>query len=100
MRLLTPSSRPQPIYYSTGSRWRALLFCAVAGMAEPIGGLLGWAALARVGATPLALAVMFSIVAGMMVFVALAELLPAALKYDAGGRCAGVFARLLQGAEE
>ncbi|KAI8472349.1 MAG: ZIP zinc transporter-domain-containing protein [Monoraphidium minutum] len=77
-----------PIYYSTGSRWRALAFCLAAGMAEPLGGLLGWAALSRAGATPLALAVMFSVVSGMMVFISLAELLPTALRYDPGGRLA------------
>lgn len=89
-----PNCPTQPIYYSTGSRWKALLYCGVAGMAEPVGGLLGWAVLSRAGTTPLALAVMFSIVAGMMVFVALVELLPTALKYDPNGRCASAWAEV------
>ncbi|GBF93037.1 zinc transporter [Raphidocelis subcapitata] len=77
-----------PTYYSTGSRWRAVLMCAIAGMAEPVGALVGWAVLSRAGATPLPLAVMFSIVAGMMVYISLVELLPAALKYDPSTRLA------------
>ena len=55
-------------------------------MAEPLGGLVGWAVLSGAGETPLALAVMFSIVSGMMVYISLAELLPTALKYDPSGR--------------
>lgn len=60
--------------------------CFIAGFAEPVGGLLGWAVLSKAGMTPLALAIMFSIVAGMMVYISLAELIPTAVKYDSSGR--------------
>jgi ZIP family zinc transporter len=63
-----------------------MLLCLVAGLAEPVGGLVGWAVLAHAARTPLALAVLFSIVAGMMVYISLGELLPTAFKYDGSGR--------------
>jgi ZIP family zinc transporter len=63
-----------------------MLLCLVAGLAEPVGGLIGWGVLAQASQAPMALAVLFSGVAGMMVYIALGELLPTAFKYDASGR--------------
>jgi ZIP family zinc transporter len=71
-----------PIYYATKSRWRAFAWSFVSGVAEPIGGLLGYAVLAGNGMSPLAFAVMFGFVAGMMVYISVRELLPTALRYD------------------
>lgn len=71
-----------PIYYSTGSRWRATLWAFLSGVSEPIGGLIGWIVFANSDLHPLAYGVMFSLVAGMMVFISLHELLPTALSYD------------------
>ena len=71
-----------PIYYSTGSRWRATLWAFLSGISEPIGGLIGWLVFAKSDLHPLAYGVMFSLVAGMMVFISLHELLPTALSYD------------------
>ena len=34
-----------PIYYATGSRAKALMWCFFSGITEPIGGILGFAAL-------------------------------------------------------
>eukprot|EP00882_Tetradesmus_deserticola_P003764 GHRQ01003979.1.p1 GENE.GHRQ01003979.1~~GHRQ01003979.1.p1 ORF type:complete len:417 (+),score=139.42 GHRQ01003979.1:220-1470(+) len=71
-----------PIYYATKSRWRAFAWSFASGVAEPIGGLLGYAVLAGNGMSPIAFAVMFGFVAGMMVYISLRELLPTALRYD------------------
>ena len=71
-----------PIFYSTGSRWRATLWAFLSGISEPIGGLIGWLVFAKSDLHPLAYGVMFSLVAGMMVFISLHELLPTALQYD------------------
>ncbi|KAF6263885.1 zinc permease family [Scenedesmus sp. NREL 46B-D3] len=71
-----------PIYYATKSRWRAFGWSFVSGLAEPIGGLLGYAVLAGNGMSPIAFAVMFGFVAGMMVYISVRELLPTALRYD------------------
>lgn len=71
-----------PIYYATKSRWRAFGWSFVSGVAEPIGGLLGYAVLAGNGMSPIAFAVMFGFVAGMMVYISVRELIPTALRYD------------------
>ena len=34
-----------PIYYATGSKRKALFWCFLSGITEPIGGILGFAAL-------------------------------------------------------
>ena len=70
-----------PVYYATKSRPKAILWATVSGISEPIGGLIGWAVL---GGTmnSLSLALAFSIVAGMMVWIAIRELIPTALRND------------------
>jgi ZIP family zinc transporter len=56
----------------------------VSGAAEPIGGLIGYALISAGGGVgnPLAFAVSFGFVAGVMVYIAVKELLPTALRYD------------------
>lgn len=64
-----------PVYYATGSRWKGFLWAFLSGLSEPIGALIGWAILAdRMDDT--AYGVIFGMVGGMMVFIALRELLP------------------------
>ena len=70
-----------PIYAATGSRKKAFWWATVSGLAEPLGALVGMALLGAVlpeSVTGLA----FGLVAGMMVFVAIDELLPAARRYQ------------------
>lgn len=69
-----------PVYVSTGSRLRALLYSLASGAAEPIGALLGALVLSRflVGDT---LPFLLAFVAGFMAFISLDELLPAAHRY-------------------
>jgi ZIP family zinc transporter len=73
-----------PIYYATGSKYRAFLWSVLSGITEPIGGIVGFAALQPVF-TPLVFGIVFSMVGGMMVFIVCHELLPAAHHYMGDG---------------
>lgn len=70
-----------PIYRATGSRWKAFWWATASGLAEPLGALVGaWLVLSIVPAAYTG--VVFGLIAGMMVFVAIDELLPAARRYQ------------------
>jgi zinc transporter ZupT len=69
-----------PIYYATGSKWKGFWWAFLSGVSEPVGGLVGYLALS--GNNDLAFAIVFGLVAGMMVFIAIKELIPTALRYD------------------
>ena len=71
----------QPVYYATGSRWRAFFWAFLSGVTEPIGALLGYAVLRYVFAD-LAYGILFGLVGGMMVYISFRELLPTARKWD------------------
>jgi len=73
-----------PIYYATGSKCKALWWCFLSGITEPIGGIIGFAALQPV-MTPTVFGVIFGLVGGMMVFIVMHELLPAAHRYMGNG---------------
>jgi ZIP family zinc transporter len=70
-----------PIYYATGSRWKAFGWAALSGASELLGALLGWAVLANSFSDDM-YAVLFGLVAGMMVIISVRELLPTAHRYD------------------
>ena len=70
-----------PIYYATGNRWKAFLWACLSGISEPIAALLGWAVLAN-SFTHQTYAILFGLVAGMMVVISVRELLPTAHRYD------------------
>lgn len=67
-----------PIYHATGSKTRALLASFGSGLAEPIGALVGWLILAP-WLTPVVLSAVLAGVAGIMITISIAELLPAAI---------------------
>ncbi|MDR0415482.1 MAG: zinc transporter ZupT [Prevotellaceae bacterium] len=69
-----------PIYYATGSRKKAFWYSFLSGMAEPVGGLAGYLLL-RPFLSPLSLGLVLAGVAGVMVFVSVDELIPAAERY-------------------
>ncbi len=69
-----------PIYYATGSRSKAFLWSLLSGLAEPAGALLAWLLLAPL-MTPALMGSLLAGVAGIMVFISLDELLPAAREY-------------------
>lgn len=69
-----------PIYQATGSRKKAFMYSFLSGLAEPIGALLGWLILIPV-MNDVIYGVIFSAVAGIMIFISVDELLPAAREY-------------------
>lgn len=69
-----------PIMEATGSRRRAFLYSLSAGLAEPVGALLGYALLLPF-LTPTLLHALLAFAAGVMVYISLDELLPAAHQY-------------------
>lgn len=69
-----------PIFYATGSRKKAFFLSFASGLAEPLGGVIGFTVLYPFLSTMLD-GIMYGIVAGIMVFISMDELLPAAEKY-------------------
>jgi ZIP family zinc transporter len=72
-----------PIYYATRSRGIAFACGALSGLAEPLGALLGYLFLQPFMNDTL-LGVIFAIVAGIMVYISIDGLLPAARQYGSG----------------
>ncbi|MDL2316783.1 zinc transporter ZupT [Desulfovibrio sp. OttesenSCG-928-A18] len=75
-----------PLFYATGSRRKAFTWSFLSGLAEPIGALTGFLLLLPFF-TPLVFGLLFSGVAGIMVFISLDELLPAAERYGEHHLC-------------
>ncbi|MER2170119.1 MAG: ZIP family metal transporter, partial [Psychrobacillus psychrodurans] len=70
-----------PIYYATGSRKKAFKLSFLSGLAEPVGAFVAYLVLMPY-LNGVVFGVVFAAVAGIMVFISLDELLPAAKKYD------------------
>jgi zinc transporter, ZIP family len=71
-----------PIYYATGSRKQAQI-TMISALAEPAGAILGYLVLAPY-LSPGLFGVVFGLIAGAMVFLALDELIPAAKRHAKG----------------
>lgn len=56
------------------------MWALLSGISEPIGAFVGW--LALYGDASLSFAIVFALVAGMMVYISIKELIPTALRYD------------------
>ena len=69
-----------PVYFATQSRKKAFWYSFLSGLAEPVGALAGYLVLMPF-MSPLMLNCIFAVVAGIMVFISLDELLPAAEEY-------------------
>lgn len=69
-----------PIYYATGSRKKAFWLSLLSGLAEPVGAVLAYLILMPFLSATL-MGCLFAGVAGIMVFISLDELLPAAREY-------------------
>jgi ZIP family zinc transporter len=69
-----------PVYYATGSRKKAFWLSFLSGLAEPVGALAGYLILMPF-LSPVVFGILFAGVAGIMVFISLDELLPAAEEY-------------------
>jgi len=70
-----------PIFYATGSKWKAFGWSLLSGIAEPVGALLGYLVLIHV-MSPTAFAILFGLVGGIMIHICIKKLIPTALKYD------------------
>ena len=69
-----------PIYYATGSKKKAFFYSFLSGLSEPLGALVGYLLLMPY-LTETVMGIVFAIVAGIMVFISLDELLPSAREY-------------------
>ena len=69
-----------PIYYSTHSKSKAFKYTFISGIAEPIGALLAFLFL-KPFINEIILAIIFAIVAGIMLYIAFQELIPEARLY-------------------
>jgi len=80
-----------PIFYATGSRKKAFFYSFLSGLAEPVGAIAAYTALAMffgIGSEnvipPQVMGVLFGAVAGIMVYISLDELLPTSRAYGKG----------------
>jgi ZIP family zinc transporter len=69
-----------PIFYATGNRKKAFVWSFLSGLSEPVGALLGYLIL-RPFFSPTLFGIIYAVIAGIMVFISLDELLPAAREY-------------------
>lgn len=72
-----------PVYFATNNKAYAFVACLLSGLAEPVGAIIGYLLL-RPWLSDAVFGSVFGIIAGVMVFLALDELLPAAKRYSKG----------------
>lgn len=72
-----------PVYFATGDRKKAFKLSFLSGLAEPVGAIVAFLILMPF-LNDVMFGIIFASVAGIMVFISLDELLPAAKKYDEG----------------
>ena len=84
-----------PVYYSTGKRGKAVLYTLLPSLIQPLGALLACFVLRQL-MNDFIMGVLFSMVAGFLLYIALVELYPASRKYGHSGLCtAALFAGIL-----
>jgi len=69
-----------PIYFATGNKKKAFWHSFLSGLAEPVGAIVGYLILMPF-MSPSVFGILFAGVAGIMVFISIDELLPAAREY-------------------
>jgi ZIP family zinc transporter len=69
-----------PIYFATGSKKKAFFYSFLSGLSEPLGALVGYLILMPFMSESV-MGITFALVAGIMVFISLDELLPSAREY-------------------
>jgi ZIP family zinc transporter len=72
-----------PVYHATGDRKKAFIYSFLSGVAEPLGAILGYFVF-RSLFSDLTFGILFAVVAGIMVFISIDELLPTSRKYGKG----------------
>lgn len=70
-----------PIYYSTKSRGRAILYCAISGLSEPLGALLCYF-LIKNNISIINMDILFLIIAGLMISLSIFKIFPEIKKYN------------------
>ena len=70
-----------PIYYSSESRKKAFLVSFFSGITEPLGAIIGYLIL-RPFFNDAVFGVLFGVIAGIMIFISIEELLPMAREYE------------------
>lgn len=75
-----------PLFFATGDRKKAFLYSFLSGLAEPVGALVGYLLLLPFF-SPAVFGLLFAGVAGIMVFISLDELLPAAEEFGEHHLC-------------
>ncbi|MBE6047170.1 MAG: zinc transporter ZupT [Clostridium sp.] len=70
-----------PIYYSTKSRLKAFGYTFISGISEPFGALLSYLFL-KPFINDFILSIVFALVAGIMIYISFAELIPEAKSYN------------------
>ena len=68
-----------PIYFSTGNRKKAFFISFLSGIAEPAGALIGYLLL-RKRLNETVFGILFGLVAGIMTFISLTELIPSSVE--------------------
>lgn len=72
-----------PIFYATGSRKKAFWYSLLSGISEPVGAVVGYTIFSSFFSEK-TFGFLFASVAGIMVYISLDELLPAAREYGKG----------------
>ena len=72
-----------PVYQATHSKRKAFWYSFLSGMAEPVGGVIGFF-LVKAFFPDICLGVLFSFVAGIMTYISIDTLLPLSKDYDTG----------------
>jgi ZIP family zinc transporter len=75
-----------PIYYATGNKKKAFMYSFLSGLAEPFGALFGYILL-RPFFDEVMFGIVFAVVAGIMVFISIDELIPSAEEYGEHHYC-------------
>ncbi|RLN47237.1 hypothetical protein BBJ29_004863, partial [Phytophthora kernoviae] len=66
-----------PVYFATGSRWKGIVWCAVASISQHLGGFLAFGILGR-DADNFSHGVLYSVTAGMLTCINIKDVLPTA----------------------
>ena len=70
-----------PIYYSTGNKFKGLLYTLISGLAEPLGALMAYIVL-KPFINDLMISIVLILVAGIMITLAIEEMLPEANSHN------------------
>lgn len=72
-----------PVYQATGSKRKAFYYTFLSGMAEPLGGVIGFL-LIKFLFPEMTIGIMFALIAGIMTYISFDTLLPLSREYDTG----------------